>query len=147
MRKPRNESKFKQNIRNFLLTNPLMTYKTISGHLLTHDAAKVLVCCIYDVDDSHYFGYEIRTNFIDSYLGKSMNHAEIFSALRYLEKIGLVENLHGNQDNYTFSATHEGMHFFELRRRNYIYLLSNSILLPIIISILTTIVTLLITAS
>ena len=102
MRKPRNESKLKQNVRNFLLSNPLIPYRTISGHLLTKDATKVLICCIYDVDDMHFFGCEIQTNFIDDYLLKTMNHSEIFSALKYLEKIGLIENLVGNQDRYTF---------------------------------------------
>ena len=142
MRKPRNESQLKQNIRNFFLSRPLIPYRTYSGHLLTKDATRVLISCVYDNDDAHYFGFEIQTQFIDSYLGKTMNHAEVFSALKYLEKIGLIENLSGDKDRYTFTATHEGMHYFELRRKNWIHLICNSVLLPIIISVITAYVTL-----
>lgn len=146
MRKPRNESKLKQAIRNTLLINPLMIYKTVNGELLTKDATRVLMCCIYDVDDMTYNDYEIQPHFIDAYLGNKMTSVEIYSSLKYLEKLGLIEDLHGDKDNYRFNPTHEGMHFFELRRKNSIYLFVNSILLPIIISIITTLFTMLISA-
>ncbi|MEE0752130.1 hypothetical protein [Frisingicoccus sp.] len=142
MRKPRTESKLKQKIRTFLLTNPLMIYKTTNGQILTRDATRVLVCCIYDNDDMFYFGHMIQTNFIDAYLGNSMNHIEIFSALQYLESLELIKNLSGTPDKYMFNPTHEGMHFFELRRKNFIYLMVNSVLLPLFIAIVTTLITL-----
>lgn len=144
MRKPRNESFIKQKIRNFILLRPLVPYKTVSGHLLTKDSARVLICCIYDLDDSHYFGSVINTPAVDSYLNKKMNHAEIFSALTYLEKIGFIENFEGDMENYLFTVTHEGMHFFELRTKNWFYLFFNSVFLPLIISVITALATLLI---
>lgn len=142
MRKPRNESKLKRKLRRLFLTNPLIIYKTINGEILTRDATKVLVCCVYDIDDIFYYGYEYKTHFLDSYLEEEMNHVEIFSSLKYLEKLGFIENLRGNKDNYSFLPTHEAIHFFELRRKNFIYLILNSILLPLIISAITTLITL-----
>lgn len=117
MRKPRNEPKLKRKLRRIFLANPLLIYRTTNGNFLTLDATRILVCCIYDIYDMVYCGYDIKTNFIDSYLGDTMTHVEIFSALSYLEELHLIENLSGNPDSYTFTPTHEGMHFFELRRK------------------------------
>lgn len=144
MRKPRDESRFKQKLRRILLCNPLMIYKTVDGHILTRDATRVLVCCVYDVDDAFYYDYTLYDHHMDCYLSKQMNRVEIFTALQYLQKLGFVENLQGDKNHFTFHATHEGMHFFEIRRKNFVYLLFNSVFLPIVISIATTIVTLLI---
>ena len=112
MRKPRNEFKLKRKLRRLFLTNPLLIYRTTSGKILTHDATRILVCCIFDIYDMVYCGYDIQTNFIDSYLGETMTHVEIFSALSYLEELHLIENLSGTPDSYTFNPTHEGMYFF-----------------------------------
>ena len=144
MRKPRNESRFKQRLRRFLLCNPLMIYKTVDGHILTQDATKVLVCCVYDIDDAFYFDYTLYDHHIDCYLSKQMNRVEIFTALQYLQRLGFVENLRGTKDRFTLHMTHEGMHFFEIRRKNFVYLMLNSIFLPLIISAVTSIITLLI---
>lgn len=142
MRKPRDESKIKQKLRRFLLANPFIIYKTNNGKILTNDAAKVLVCCVYDIDDMFYYGYEYTTHFLDSYLEHQMNHVEIYSALQYLECLELIEGLSGNKDDYSFMPTHEGIHFFQLRRKNIIYLLANSVILPLIIAVATTLITL-----
>lgn len=139
MRKPHNELKIKSFIRRLLLTNRFTIYKTINGQFLTRDAARILVCCIYDIDDMYFYGHEMRTHFIDAYLGKSMTPREIFSALQYLEQLGLIENLHGTPNDYRFNPTHEGMHFFELRWKNTVYWFVNSIFIPVIASIITTI--------
>lgn len=79
---------------------------------------------------------------IEITIGNSMNHIEIFSALQYLESLELIKNLSGTPDKYMFNPTHEGMHFFELRRKNFIYLMVNSVLLPLFIAIVTTLITL-----
>lgn len=142
MRKPRTESKLKQKVRTFFLTNPLFIYKTVNGGILTRDATRVLICCIYDIDDMVYFGHDIQPHFLDAYLEKTMNHIEIFNALKYLEKLGLIENLQGYPDNYLFNVTHEGIHFFELRHKNFLYHIMNSIILPLLISVITTLITL-----
>lgn len=142
MRKPRNESNFKRNFRTALLTNPLIIYKTTSGKILTRDAIRVLVCCASQIDDMFYHGHEYKTHFLDTYLSKYMNHVEIFSALKYLESLGMIENLRGDKDDYRFSPTHECINFFELRRKNCVYLIINSVLLPLFIAIITTLVTL-----
>lgn len=144
MRKPKNESQLKQKLRRSFLTNPLLIYKTANGKILTRDATRILVCCVWDINDMVCFGYDIQTNFIDAYLGDIMTKVEIFSALRYLEELHLIENLHGTPESYTFNPTHEGMCFFELRRKNFIYLMINSVFLPIVTAILTTIITLVI---
>lgn len=141
MRKPRNECKLKQKIRTFFLTHPLTVYKTVNGDILTNDSVKVLMCCIYDVNDMVYFDNDIRTHFLDAYLENKMTHFEIFNALQYLERIGLIENLEGTKDNYTFRVTHEGINFLELRRKNTFYLLTNSVLVPIIVSVITSVIT------
>lgn len=147
MRKPRDEFSLKRKLRFLFLTNPFMIYKTFNGQIITRDATKILICCIYDINDMFYFGHEIQTNFIDAYLEKEMSHIEIFSALTYLEKLGLIQDLRGNKDKYFFSPTHEAIHFFEIRRKNFIYLLLSSIVLPIAVSIATTIITLLISGA
>lgn len=147
MRKPRTESKLKQNIRNFFLLHPLIPYKTVSGKILTHDAIRVLISCVYDVDDSFYYDRPVLSTDLDSYLSKPyakhpMNHIEIYSALQYLKTAGLIEDMSGTSDNFKFQATHEGIHYFELRRKSFIYIFMNSVILPIIISILTTLIAL-----
>ncbi len=142
MRKPKNEPEIKRNLRRFLLTNPLFIYKTTNRKILTRDATRILICCIFDIYDMVYWGYNITTYFIDSYLGDTMTHIEIFSALKYLEELHLIENLSGNPDSYTFTPTHEGMYFFELRHKNFIYLMMNSIFLPVLVAIITTLITL-----
>lgn len=144
MRKPRNESELKQKVRRVFLTNPLFIYKTANGKILTRDATRVLVCLLRDIDDMTYWGYDIQKNFIDSYLKDTMTNVEIFSSLEYLEELRLIKNLSGTPENYIFNLTHEGMHFFELRRKKFVYLLANSVFLPIITAIATTIITLLI---
>lgn len=111
MRKPRNESKLKQKVRRAFLTNPLFIYKTANGKILTRDATRILVCLLRDIDDMVYWGYDIKKYFIDSYLKDVMTDVEIFSALKYLEELHLIENLSGTPENYIFNPTHEGMHF------------------------------------
>ena len=143
MRKPRNESKRKIRWRTFWLSHSVVPYKTTSGKILTYDAVRVLISCVYDVDDNFYHGYPVLTNHLDAYLGEGkcghpLNHVEIFSALQYLQDAGLIEQLRGRSDDFSFRATHEGIHYFELRRKNFRYLFFTSILLPIIVSVVTT---------
>lgn len=149
MRKPRNESKSKICLRTFLLSHSIIPYKTSQGKILSYDSVRVLISCVYDVDDSTYRGEPIHTHYLDAYLSgrysfRSLNHAEIFNALEYLRDAGLIKDLHGNQDSYTFYVTHEGIHYFELRRKNFRYLFFTSIFLPILVSAATTIITILI---
>lgn len=144
MRRPRDEHKLKRKIRFLFLTNPLMIYKTIDGHILTRDATRILMCCIYDINDAFYFDYQIRCHHLDCYLSKYMNHTELFTALQYLKDLGYVENLHGQKDDFSFNLTYAGMNYFELRNKNFVYLVFNSVFLPVIISIVTTLATLLI---
>lgn len=149
MRKPRNESKLKIRLRTFLLSHSLIPYKTSQGKILSYDAVRVLISCVYDVDDSTYNGKPIQTNHLDAYLSgnyslRSLNHTEIFSALEYLQDAGLISDLCGTPDRYTFYVTHEGIHYFEFRRKNFRYLFFTSVFLPILVSAATTIITILI---
>lgn len=151
MRRPRNESRLKIKIRMFILTHPLLPYKTLSGHFLTKDAMRVMICCIYDIDDAVYHGYESSTHHLDSYLGeeacrKPMSHVEMYLALQYLERLGLVQNLHGTKDNFRFNTTYEYLHYFQLKRKAMVYNLMHSIVLPIIVSVFTTLIVMLFTA-
>ncbi|QDW74392.1 hypothetical protein FND36_10325 [Lachnospiraceae bacterium KGMB03038] len=146
MRKPRNEPRLIICLRTFLLSHSLIPYKTSQGKILSYDAVRVLISCVYDVDDSTYNGKPIQTHFLDAYLGgnypfRVLNHAEIFSALEYLRDAGLIMDLRGTPDRYTFYVTHEGIHYFELRRKNFVYLFFTSVFLPIIVSAATTIIT------
>lgn len=149
MRKPRNEPRLIICLRTFLLIHSLIPYKTSQGKILSYDAVRVLISCVYDVDDISYYGKPIHTNYLDAYLGgnypfRVLNHAEIFSALEYLCDAGLIRDLHGTPDRYTFYVTHEGIHYFELRRKNFIYLFFTSVLFPVLVSAATTIITILI---
>lgn len=151
MRRPRNESRLKIKIRTFILTHPIIPYKTLSGHFLTKDALRIMICCIYDIDDAVYHGYESNTTHLDAYLGeekcsKPMTHIEMYLALQYLEKLGLVHNLYGDKDNFRFNATYECLHYFQLKRKSLVYNFLHSIALPIIISVITTLVVMYFTA-
>lgn len=142
MRKPCNESKRKRKIRAFILTHPLMPYRTLSGHFLTTDAMRVLICCIYDNDDAFYHNFTSNVSHLDAYLGegkcrKPMEHTEMYHAVKYLEKIGLIENVQGDEKKFTFRATYECMSYFQLKRKALTHRAFNSILLPVIISIIT----------
>lgn len=145
MRKPRDEKYLKRKLRTFILTHPLIPYRTLSGDYLTKDALRVLICCMYDNDDAFYHSYESDVSHLDSYLGENkclrpMNHIEMYHAVKYLEKIGLLENVQGNENNFKFCSTYECISYFQLKRKAIVYRLFNSILLPIIISIITAII-------
>ena len=60
-----------------------------------------------------------------------MNHIELYTALKYLQEIGYVENLSGNKDDFSFNLTYSAMNYFELRNKNFLFTLFNSIFLPI----------------
>lgn len=144
MRKPRREKSFKRNFRTFVLTHPLIPYRTLSGHFLTKDALRVLICCMYDNDDALYHGFESNVTHLDAYLGehspRPMNHTEMYHAVLYLERIGLLENVHGTKDDFRFNITYECVSYFQLKRRAFVYRLCNSVLLPVIISVITALV-------
>lgn len=105
MRRPCDENKLKSKLRFLFLTNPLMIYKTTDGQILTRDAVQILICCIYEINDAFYFEYQIQCNHLDAYLEKYMNHIELYTALKYLQEIGYVENLSGNKDDFSFNLT------------------------------------------
>ena len=66
-----------------------------------------------------------------------MNHIELYTALKYLQEIGYVENLSGNKDDFSFNLTYSAMNYFELRNKNFLFTLFNSIFLPVIVSAIT----------
>lgn len=143
MRKPRNESRIFARIRRFFLSHPLLPYKATSGKYLTKDATRVLVSCIYDVDDSFYNGDVITASNLESYLGKGksfspMSRTDLYYAVFYLQSLGLASHLSGTSENFSFRSTYEAYCFLELRRMHFRYWLANSVLLPILISIVTT---------
>ena len=137
MRRPCDENKLKSKLRFLFLTNPLMIYKTTDGQILTRDAVQILICCIYEINDAFYFEYQIQCNHLDAYLEKYMNHIELYTALKYLQEIGYVENLSGNKDDFSFNLTYSAMNYFELRNKNFLFTLFNSIFLPVIVSAIT----------
>jgi len=137
MRRPCDENKLKSKLRFLFLTNPLMIYKTTDGQILTRDAVRILICCIYEINDAFYFEYQIQCNHLDAYLEKYMNHIELYTALKYLQKIGYAENLTGNKDDFSFNLTYSAMNYFELRNKNFLFTLFNSIFLPVIVSAIT----------
>lgn len=145
MRKPRDEKTLTKKFRTFLLTHPLIPYRTLSGHFLTKDAMRVLICCIYDLDDSFYSGRIVKVSHLDSYLGpdkcfRPLNHIDLYHAVKYLENIGLIKNVSGDRDNFTFEITYEAISYFQLKRRAAFYRLLNSIALPVIVSTITAII-------
>jgi hypothetical protein len=145
MRKPRDEKPLTRKIRTFLLTHPLLPYRTLSGHFLTKDAMRVLICCIYDLDDSFYFDWISVVSHLDSYLGpgkcpRPLDHIELYHAVKYLENTGLIKNVSGDCDNFTFRITYEAISYFQLKRRAAFYRFLNSIALPVIVSTITAII-------
>lgn len=145
MRKPRDEKPLTRKIRTFLLTHPLLPYRTLSGHYLTKDAMRILICCIYDLDDSFYFGRITKVSHLDSYLGPDkclnpLNHIELYHAAKYLENTGLIKNVSGDCDNFTFKITYEAISYFQLKRRAAFYRFLNSIALPVVVSTITAII-------
>ena len=142
MRSPRNESKLKIKLRTLILSHSLIPYKTLSGRYLTYDAVRILISCVYDVDDSFFSGVPVKSSGLFSYLcngkyAKPLTHTEIFVAAKFLESNGLIENLIGDKDNFSFDVTYEGMNYFVFRRKNFRFLFLNSVLLPIAVSIIT----------
>ena len=147
MRAPRNESKLKNKIRTFFLIHTPLPYKTLSGNLLSNDAVRILICLIYSLDDMFRDRQDITTYHLDAYLGKDkafppMDHWEMYEALVYMQQIGLVRNLCGTTNSFFFQATYEAMNYFQLRRKQYIYIFLNSVFLPIVISALTALIVL-----
>lgn len=145
MRKPRDEKTLTKKFRTFLLTHPLIPYRTLSGHYLTKDAMRVLICCIYDLDDSFYFGKITKVSHLDSYLGPDkclnpLNHIELYHAVKYLESAGLIKNVFGAFDDFTFEITYETINYFQLKRRAAFYRFLNSIVLPVVVSTITAII-------
>ena len=138
----------KEKIQFFFLTNPLCIYKTTSGKFLPRNAVRVLVYCVYSCFDIICFNDgNFQENFLEAYLLKKMSKSDIYNALTYLNDIGLIEDLCGDKKSYTFHITPEGVYFFELRRLNFIHILLTSFIFPIVISIITTIITLLISGA
>lgn len=142
MRIPRDENKLLKDFRRALLSHSAIPYKTFSGDFIPHDAVRILITCIYDLDDSFYYGQECRTHHLDAYLAsegskRPMNHTEMYHAAIFLQKVGLVEYVCGSIDDFSFSATYECMHFFQIKRKQFLHRLFNSIFLPIVVSVIT----------
>lgn len=142
---PHNLNKIFFNVRNFLLTHPIFPYTSFNGKTLTSDATKVLICCIYSLCDINFNDYLIQPNFINAYLENKMSEIEIYNSLVYLQDANLICNLVGNKSDYQFKLTYEALYFFELKRKQMFSKLLVSIVIPLTISVITTLITLMIT--
>lgn len=123
--------------------------------ILSPAARKILKCCAYDLDDMRKFGCELRPHMIHSYfdekypINKQISEIEIIDTIFYFADVNLATNidydLQGNLKS--FRLTHTGFYYFEiekmLKSQNRIKLLRDSFLLPILVSVITTLLTLL----
>lgn len=125
---------------------------------LTTMSRKILKCCVYELWDTRRDQYAIQPHMIHSYFDEKfpkkqqISLVEINDCIRYFLDTGLARE--GEPNAYTHSSTfwltHTGFYYFELekaiRKRELKDRLFNSILFPVLVSVITTMVTLLISA-
>lgn len=126
--------------------------------VLTDISRKILKCCVYDLWDVRRDDYAIQPHMIHSYFDekfpkeKQISLIEILDSIIYFEEIGLARDIECDMFGKlkSFRLTHKGFYYFELEKalhkREFKNILFNSILFPIIVSIITTLVTLLASA-
>lgn len=124
--------------------------------ILTNVARKILHCCAYDLNDMRKFDSELYPHMIYSYfvgnVHNPLSKVEIDDCILYLEEIGLLRDVERNSYGkiHSFRLSHKGFYYFDLEKmlekQHIIELLCNSFLLPVVVSIITTILTLLISA-
>lgn len=122
---------------------------------LTEVSRTVLKCCVYDLFDTRRDNYAIQPQMVHSYFDEKFPKAnqisliEINDCFQYFVDTGLARNGSPNvyNNSQTFHLTHAGFYYFELEKaiwkRETKDRLFNSILFPIIVSIITTVLTLL----
>lgn len=123
---------------------------------LTETSRKILKCCVYDLWDSRLHGFGIQPHMIHAYFDekhpedKQISLVEINDCILYFLEVGLARETGYNMHNQsiTFQLTHTGFYYFELektiRKKEIKDRLFNSILFPVVVSIITTAITLLI---
>ena len=122
--------------------------------LLTEPARKVLRCCIKDLCDVRKGGDKIRSHMIYTYLAenatKPLSKHEIDDCLSYIEAVGLLYDVERNIMGKIncFRLNHMGAYYFDLEKmlknRHRRKILCESFLLPVVVSIITALLTLLI---
>lgn len=125
--------------------------------ILTEISRKILRCCVYDLDDMRRYDYEIMPHMIHSYFDEKFPKenqipmVEIVDSILYFLEVGLARNIEYDMFGQikSFRLTHKGFYYFELekamRNKSRKDMVFNSILFPVIVSIITTTITLLIT--
>lgn len=123
---------------------------------LTETARKILKCCVYDLWDTRRDNYAIQPHMIHSYFdekypeSQQISLVEINDCIRYFLEVGLARDGEFNTYKQTasFWLTHTGFYYFELekaiRKKEIKDRLFNSILFPVVVSVITTAITLLI---
>lgn len=123
---------------------------------LTSVSRKILKCCVYELWDTRRGNYAIMPHMIHSYFDEKfpkeqqISLIEINDCILYFLEIGLARDaeytLFGELKS--FRLTHTGFYYFELekavRKKEFQDRLFNSILFPLLVSIITTALTLLI---
>lgn len=126
--------------------------------VLSPVARKILKCCVYNLDDMRRFGCEIYPHMIPPYFDKKspanqqISEIEIIDTILYFADVNLATDidydLQGNLKS--FRLTHTGFYYFEiekmLKSQYRKKLLCDSFLLPIFVSVVTTFLTLLLSA-
>lgn len=124
--------------------------------LLTDVARTILRCCAYNLDDMRKFGKDLRPHMIHSYFDEKFeNHIskiEIADCLLYFEEVGLIRDVEKTSTGsiHAFKLSHTGFYYFELekalKKQYRKQMLCDSFLLPVIVSLITTILTIIISA-
>lgn len=123
---------------------------------LTETARKILKCCVYDLRDIRRDNYAIHLHMIHAYFDEKhpkeqrISLVEINDCILYFLEVGLARDSEFKPYNQTtsFRLTHTGFYYFELektlRKQEIKDRIFNSILFPVVVSIITTAITLLI---
>ncbi len=123
--------------------------------LLTKSSRKVLKCCIKDLQDMRRYECELRPHMLYAYLhenaSKPMSKVEIDDCVLYLEDVELICDIERDVNGKisSFRLNHKGFYYFALEKmlksHQRITVMCESFLLPVIVSVITTLLTILLT--
>lgn len=124
--------------------------------LLTTASRAILRCCVYDLYDMRNADSDLTVYMVQSHLDEKpdskLPQRVIEDCILYLEGVGLVCEVYSNLSDCiaSFRLTHMGACYFDLekalKRQYQKQLLIDSFLLPVIVSLVTTILALIISA-
>ena len=126
--------------------------------ILSPVARKILKCCAKNLDDMRRFGCELHPHMIHSYFDEKfssknqISKIEIIDTILYFSEVNLATDIvYDSLGNLkSFRLTHTGFYYFEIERMLKLQyakqILRDSFLFPVLVSLLTTLLALAISA-